>query len=79
MPISTKTPNILWICTDQQRFDTIHVLGNAHIRTLTPGSTRRRRRYLTARAYSQSPVCILGRASFLTGHYPNTILGGLFP
>ena len=26
-------PNILWICTDQQRFDTIHSLGNPHIRT----------------------------------------------
>ena len=26
-------PNILWICTDQQRWDTIAALGNAHIRT----------------------------------------------
>jgi arylsulfatase A-like enzyme len=26
-------PNILWICTDQQRWDTIASLGNAHIRT----------------------------------------------
>ena len=25
--------NILWICTDQQRADTIHALGNPHIRT----------------------------------------------
>ena len=28
-----KMPNILWICTDQQRYDTIHALGNEHIRT----------------------------------------------
>ena len=26
-------PNILWYCTDQQRFDTIASLGNAHVRT----------------------------------------------
>ncbi len=26
-------PNILWYCTDQQRYDTIHRLGNNFIRT----------------------------------------------
>ena len=26
-------PNILWFCTDQQRFDTINSLGNPYIRT----------------------------------------------
>ena len=26
-------PNILWICTDQQRYDTIEELNNVHIRT----------------------------------------------
>ena len=26
-------PNFLWICTDQQRFDTIRGLGNDHINT----------------------------------------------
>ena len=25
-------PNILWYCTDQQRFDTISALGNQHIK-----------------------------------------------
>ncbi|WP_245295342.1 sulfatase-like hydrolase/transferase [Manganibacter manganicus] len=28
-----KKPNIVWFCTDQQRFDTIASLGNPHIRT----------------------------------------------
>ena len=28
-----KRPNILWYCTDQQRFDTIGALGNPHIHT----------------------------------------------
>ena len=26
-------PNILWYCTDQQRFDTIGALGNPHVVT----------------------------------------------
>jgi len=28
-----KQPNILWYCTDQQRFDTIGALGNRFVRT----------------------------------------------
>ena len=28
-------PNILWYCTDQQRFDTIAALGNEHVQTPT--------------------------------------------
>ena len=28
-----RRPNILWICTDEQRWDTIHALGNRHIHT----------------------------------------------
>ena len=26
-------PNILWICTDQQRYDTINALGYSHVDT----------------------------------------------
>lgn len=64
-------PNILWICSDQQRFDTIGALGNTRIRT--PHIDR-----LVAsgvaftQAYCQSPVCTPSRASFLTGRYPRT-------
>ena len=28
-----RPPNILWYCTDQQRFDTIGALGNPHVKT----------------------------------------------
>ena len=28
-----KRPNILWICTDQQRFDTLGCYGNPRVRT----------------------------------------------
>tara|TARA_B100000676_G_scaffold277171_1_gene298622 strand:+ start:442 stop:1989 length:1548 start_codon:yes stop_codon:yes gene_type:complete len=72
--VSTRVPqppNILWICTDQQRADTIAALGNPHIRTphldaLTANGTA------FTRAYCQSPVCTPSRASFLTGRYPRT-------
>lgn len=62
-------PNILWICSDQQRWDTIGHLGNRHIRTpaldaLCAGGTA------FARAYTQSPICTPARASMLTGRYP---------
>ncbi len=64
-------PNILWICSDQQRFDTLGCYGNTfvqtpHIDRLAAKGT------LFERAYSQSPVCTPSRASFLTGRYPRT-------
>lgn len=66
-------PNILWICTDQQRFDTIHALGNNHIRT--PNLDRLVGEGVSfTNAYCQNPVCSPSRASFLTGRYPRTTL-----
>ena len=67
-----KQPNILWICTDQQRWDTIHAHGNAHIRTpnidaLVAGGVS------CLNTYCQSTICTPSRASFLTGYYPSTI------
>lgn len=63
--------NVLWICTDQQRYDTIAALGNPHIRTphldALAGSG-----VAFERAYCQSTVCAPSRASFLTGRYPRT-------
>ena len=67
-------PNVLWICTDQQRWDTIRSLGNEHIRT--PNIDR-----LVAsgvsfeNAYCQSPICTPSRAGFLTGMYPSAVHG----
>ncbi|MBI1293745.1 sulfatase-like hydrolase/transferase [bacterium] len=65
----TDAPNILWICTDQQRYDTIGALNNPYVST--PNMDR-----LVAEgvafdyAYCQSPICTPSRASFLTGTYP---------
>jgi len=65
-------PNILWICTDQQRWDTIHALGNPHIRT--PNIDRLVSEGVSfTRTYCQSPICTPSRASFLTGLYPSSV------
>lgn len=64
-------PNILWICTDQQRYDTIASLGNKHIRT--PNLDRLASEGVAfTHAFCQAPVCTPSRASFLTGRYPST-------
>ena len=64
-------PNVLWICTDQQRHDTLGCYGNEHVRTpnidaLAQGGT------LFENAFCQSPVCSPSRGSFMTGRYPRT-------
>jgi arylsulfatase A-like enzyme len=70
--MSIERPNILWICTDQQRHDTIHALGNDAIRT--PNLDRLASEGVAfSRAYCQCPICTPSRASFLTGRYPSTI------
>jgi arylsulfatase len=65
-------PNILWYCTDQQRFDTIAALGNSHVFTPTLDSLVKDGTAFT-RAYCQSPICTPSRASFMTGMYPGRI------
>ena len=61
-------PNVLLITTDQQRYDTLGVTGNAHIRT--PNIDRLATRgTLFERAYIQNPVCIPSRACIQTGRY----------
>ena len=65
-------PNILWICTDQQRFDTIRALGNPHLRT--PNVDRLVETGVAfSHAHCQTPICTPSRASFLTGMYPSTL------
>ena len=65
-------PNILWYCSDQQRFDTIAALGNPHIHT--PRLDRFMAEATTfTHAYCQSPICTPSRASFLTGMYPGAL------
>jgi arylsulfatase len=65
-------PNILWICSDQQRWDTIRSLGNPHINT--PNLDRLAAEGVACtEAFCQAPICTPSRASFLTGMYPSSI------
>jgi len=69
---SERSPNILWITTDQQRYDTIGAFGNKDINT--PSLDRLAEEgIIFSNTYSQSTVCQPSRASFLTGLYPNTV------
>ncbi|MFH5183499.1 sulfatase [Paenibacillus sp. TAB 01] len=66
-----QQPNILWICTDQQRYDTLGCTGNSFVKT--PNIDRLASKgVLFENAFSQSTVCTPSRASFLTGRYPRT-------
>jgi len=68
---TSDKPNILWICTDQQRWDTIHALGNSYINT--PNIDKLVENGVAfKRAYTQCPICTPSRATFLTGRYPAT-------
>jgi arylsulfatase A-like enzyme len=63
--------NILFVTTDQQRYDSIGCNGNAIARTpvidgLAAGGINYRR------AYGQNSVCMPARSTILTGQYPLT-------
>ena len=65
-------PNILWFCTDQQRFDTIHALNNPHIHTSNLDRLCAEGTAFT-HAHCQNPICTPSRSSFMTGMYPSSI------
>ena len=63
-----KQPNIIFLMTDQQRFDTVGALGNPIIQT--PGLDRIVREGTSfTSAYCPSPVCVASRCSFLLGQW----------
>ncbi len=67
----TNRPNILRICTDQQRYDTISALGNSYIHT--PNLDRLVHEGVAFnRTYCQNAICSPSRGSFMTGRYPRT-------
>ena len=71
-PVHSMRPNVLWYCTDQQRWDTIGALGNPHVHTPNLDRLVREGTAFT-HAYCQNPLCTPSRASFLTGQYPSTL------
>lgn len=66
-----RRPNILWLCTDQQRYDTLGCTGNRFVRTPHLDHLARDGVLCTA-AFAQNPLCQPSRGSFLTGRYPST-------
>jgi len=70
--VNHDAPNILFICTDQQSWNTIGAFGNAYVHT--PNLNRLAEEGISfSKTYCQSPVSSPSRASFLTGLYPSTI------
>jgi arylsulfatase A-like enzyme len=68
----SNRPNVLWICSDQQRYDTLGCYGNGFVET--PNVDRLADEGVRfERAYAQNPMCTPSRASFLTGRYPRTV------
>ncbi len=66
-------PNILFICSDQQRWNTIGALGNPYVHTPNLDKLVKEGVSFT-KAHCQSTVCTPSRASFMTGMYPSTAL-----
>lgn len=72
MPATTSSPlNILYVMTDQQRFDTMSLYGLSACRTpFLDQFARSGARF--DRAYTVCALCSPARASMLTGKYPHT-------
>lgn len=64
-------PNIIFIITDQQRFDTIAALGHEHVDT--PNLDRLVRQGVTfTQCHVTAASCAPARASLFKGYYPHT-------
>lgn len=66
-----RQPNVLFVMTDQQRFDTIAALGNGLIHTPNMDRLVQRGAAFT-NAYSTCPVCLPARYTIRTGREPIT-------
>lgn len=68
---SASRPNILFIMTDQQRYDCVGANGNPIIQT--PNLDRLAAESANfSHCYVQSPVCVPSRACFFTGRYAHS-------
>ncbi len=66
-----RRPNILFIMTDQQRWDCLGANGNKIIKTPNLDRLAKQSANFT-HAFVQSPVCVPSRISFFTGRYPHS-------
>jgi len=70
-PPPPAPPNIVFLITDQQRFDTIGALGAAHVDTPQLDRLAAEGTAFDA-CYATAPSCAPSRASLFTGLYPHT-------
>lgn len=64
-------PNIIFILTDDQRWDALGVAGNSIIKTPQMDNLAKKGVYFK-NAFSTTPICAASRASILTGLYERT-------
>lgn len=66
-----QPPNILFLMTDQHRWDALGANGNRLIKT--PNLDRLAKESANfERAFVQAPVCVPSRVTFFTGRYPHS-------
>ena len=66
-----KKPNIIFILTDDQRWDALGIAGNSIIQTPEMDALAKSGTYFK-NAFSTTPICAASRASILTGLYERT-------
>jgi len=66
-----KRPNIIFILTDDQRWDALGVAGNPIVQTPEMNALANAGTYFK-NAFSTTPICAASRASILTGLYERT-------
>jgi arylsulfatase A-like enzyme len=66
-----RKPNLVFIFTDQQRFDTLACYGNRQIRTPNLNALASES-FVFENAYVTQSVCTPSRSSIMTGLYPHT-------
>lgn len=69
--MKTSQPNILFIITDQQRYDTIAALGYDHMDTPNLDGLARSGVHFT-QCHVAGASCVPARSSLFTGYYPHT-------
>lgn len=65
-----KNPNLLFIFTDQQRYDTMRAYGNDKIKVPNLNKLAEKSAVFK-RAYDTQPVCTPARGTIMTGLYPH--------
>lgn len=66
----SSRPNIVFIFSDQQRYDTLACYGNDWIQTPNLNALADKS-FVFERAYVTQPVCTPARSSIVTGLYPH--------